>query len=81
VAPTPSLRRDVVTSTGASRIIGRAAGPLDLHFHVAHPSAGLGRGGRNERRFQRGVGGQTAADRGGGFVGGLRGAERGSGQE
>jgi hypothetical protein len=31
------LRCDVVTSTGASRIIGRAVGRLDLHFYVAHP--------------------------------------------
>jgi hypothetical protein len=34
------LRCDVVTSTGASRIIGRTAGRLDFHFYVAHPWTG-----------------------------------------
>jgi hypothetical protein len=31
------LHCDVVTSTGVSRIIGRAAGRLDFHFYIAHP--------------------------------------------
>jgi hypothetical protein len=34
-APTQSSLSDVVTSTAASRIIGRAAPPLDFHFYVA----------------------------------------------
>jgi len=37
VVPTRSLRCDVVTSTGASRIIGRIVGRLDFPFYVAHP--------------------------------------------